>query len=61
MKKLLNVTLASLVLASLTACMVVPPYGAYAQPGITVVVPAPYYYGSSFRHHHDRDGWGRRW
>ena len=61
MKKILYAALAVTLLSSLSACMVVPPYDAYGGPGVTVVAPAPYFYGGSYRHHHYRDGGYRRW
>jgi len=61
MKKILHATLAIALLISLSACMVVPAYDAYGGPGVTVVAPAPYYYGGPHRYHHYHDDGPRRW
>lgn len=64
MNKVLNCVLATLILTSLTACVVVPPHAEYVGPRATVVVPYPvyeqHYYGTEHHHHHNRE-WDRRW
>ncbi len=60
MKKILYAALAVILLSSLSACMVVPPYDPYGGPGVTVVAPAPYFYGGHHSHRHYRDN-GPRW
>ena len=65
MKTILKLILATVMLASLSACVVAPAYpgyGAYGAPG--VYVPAPYYgpsYYGSFGFEYRRGGGGRRW
>ena len=64
MKKVLNAVLALIVVTSLTACMVVPPYDAYGGPGVAVVAPYPVYrpyYGEHMRPHRFHHGRGQRW
>lgn len=60
MRRVLKVLLIAVGLASLSACVVVPPSAAYVGPGVTVVAPAPYY-GPGYGHHHYRRDWDRRW
>lgn len=60
MKKLAGLALAIILISSLSACMVVPPYDAYGGPGVTVVAPLPYYHGGPHGRPHFRDH-GRRW
>ena len=64
MRKILNVVLALIVVNSLTACMVVPPYDAYGGPGVTVVAPYPVYrpyYGEPMRPHRFHHGGRGHW
>ena len=64
MKKILNGVLAMLIIASLTACMIVPPRAEYVGPRIGVVAPYPIYQqpydGDHWRHsRHYRESDGR--
>lgn len=43
MKTLLKAILTTTMLTGLTACVVAPPYPGYVEPGVSVVVPPPYY------------------
>lgn len=61
MRRALKLAALVSLLASLTACVVVPPSAAYVGPGVTVVAPGPYYgpgYGHPYREHR---GWDRHW
>ena len=61
MKKVLKVVLATIILTSLTACMIVPPRAEYVGPRVGIVAPYPIYqrpyYGEPMRHSHHRREW----
>ena len=70
MKTILKAILTTTMLASLTACVVAPPNYGYVEPGVSVVVPAPYYgpaypyygtpyYGFGFEYRSRHGGWRR--
>lgn len=65
MKRAMSGVLATIILVSLTACMIVPPRAEYIGPRIDF--PAPYpiyrqpYYGEPWRHSHEPHGRGARW
>lgn len=62
MRNVLRIAIAAVALASLAACVAVPPSAVYVQPGVTVVAPAPYYGPGYWPHrHYYRGGWDRRW
>jgi len=62
MKTILIAILTTVMLASLSGCVVAPAYPGYVEPG-AVYVPAPYYgpayYGFGIEYR--RGGGGRRW
>lgn len=60
MRRTLKIALLALVLASFSACVVVPPSATYVGPGVTFVAPAPYY-SPGYGHHPYRREWDRRW
>ena len=65
MKKVLNYVLATIILTSLTACVIVPPHAEYVGPRVSVFAPYPVYgqpyYGEPMHHHDSHREWDRRW
>ena len=66
MRSILKAILTTIMLASLSACVVAPPYPGYVEPGVAVLSPAPYYgpvyygpgyYGFGFEYRNRHGGW----